>query len=197
MTNYTYLRTIFGLFIIFLLNSCTQDVDIDNQKSTDTFKILPYDGSVKSDLYQNNYMVNDATTSIDIINDKISLEIPIPLADFQLLKTYNISTATNPAILYIIERGATNKVVELPTNYVIQDELSISSLNLDINLLENGNGLRIFVMNNSQEIQINSDIYNCIVDKVDSADINANKCGTAVKSESDGPHIYEGGIIQL
>lgn len=197
MTNYTYLRTIFGLFIILLLNSCTQDVDIENQDSTKTFKILPYDGSVKSGLYQHNYMVNDATTSVDIANDKISLEIPIPLADFQLLKTYNVSTATNPAILYIIERGATNEVVELPINYVIQDELSISSLNLDTNLLANGNGLRIFVMNNSQELQLNSDIYNCVIDKVDSTDINANICETAVKSESDGPHIVKGGIIQL
>jgi len=197
MTNYTYLRTIFGLFIILLLNSCTQNVDIENQDSTKTFKILPYDGSVKSGLYQNNYMVNNTTTSVDIANDKISLEIPIPLADFQLLKTYNISTATNSAILYVIERGATNEVVELPTNYIIQDELSIRSLNLDTNLLANGNGLRIFVMNNSQELQLNSDIYNCMVDKVDSIDINATVCETVVKSESDGPHIVKGGIIQL
>ncbi len=194
MTTRNFYQTIITLFIILTFNSCTQESVFDETQAIDTsFKIVPL---AKSNNYTKNYEVNSTTTKIDIANDIISLEIPVPLADYSLLRVYNISTENNAAILYLITRGNTEEVAKLPTNYVIQTNVSISELDLDINLLENGNGLRIFVMNNSQELDLNSNTYNCLVDKVNKDDVNANKCIENAKA-ADGPRFYNGGIILM
>jgi len=193
MKSINLVQTIIAIFILFSLNSCQQETDFEEVQNKSNFKILPYTNT-KTAGYSDNYMVNDNST-IDIANDVINLEIPVPLADYSFLRAYNISTANNAAILYLISRGETNKVVDMPTDYVIQTAVSISELNLDINLIENGNGLRIFVMNNSEELDLNSDTYNCLVDKVDTIDLNANKCGS--NKAADGPHTYNGSMIQM
>ena len=195
MKTFNFYQIIASLIIILSLTSCIHESELELQDNTSSFKIIPF-SQEKSATYTDNYMVSEETTTIDIENNKINLEIPIPESDFQLLRTYNISTENNAAILYLIGRNNTIEVVSNPINYVIQDEINISELGLDTNLLQNGNGLRIFVMNNSQEINTNSDIYNCISDKVDTTNLNDNKCGDNNKS-ADGPKFYNGGIILI
>jgi len=200
-TNFFLSKSLITLLIVTLFASCTQESSIEDEiqkttrqsKDSSNFKITPINnGSTKS--YSDNYLINPSTTVIDIENDVIQLEVPIPLSDYELLKVYNISSENNAALLYLVGRQDTDEVVEMPINYVIQDEISISELDLDISLLENGNGLRIFVMNNSQELELDSEIYNCILDSVDDVEIEANKCSEDSKA-ADGPHIYNGGII--
>lgn len=200
MKTQQLLQTIIGLLIITFLNSCTQDIAIDeNQEEVKGFKILPYNNTEKTNGFTKNYLVNTSTTTIDIENDKIDLEIPIPLADFQFVRVYNISSKNKAAILYLIQRGSTDKVVDMPINYVINDELSISDLDLDVSLLENGNGLRIFVMNNSKELDIDSAVFHCIENKVDidSVEINIDECRDVTKAAAaaDGPLILVNGDI--
>ena len=192
MKSINLFQLILSLVFILLLTSCTQEIDLDQQE-TSSFKIIPLSQN-KSSIYTDNYKVSEQTTTIDIANDKITLEIPIPENDFQLLRVYNISTTDSAAVLYLIGRGDTNEVAQNPIDYVIQDEISISELGLDTNLLQNENGLRIFVMNNSQEIETDSNIYNCISDKVDLNELNDDQCDDNNKS-ADGPKIYKGFII--
>ncbi len=140
-------------------------------------------------------MVDGSTTVVDVANDVISMEIPVPYADYTFLEAHNVSSNTNAAILYVIERGSTENVLDMPIDYVVQTSVSISSLNLNTSLLNSNNGLRIFVMNNAKEIPAGSSIYTCIEGKVDDADINTNKCISY--SKADGPLTYNGSIIML
>ena len=202
MKTQQLLQTIIGLLIVTFLNSCSQDIAIDEyQEGAKGFKISAYNSAMKTNKFTKNYLVNTNTTTIDIENDKINLEIPIPLADFQFVKVYNISSENKAAILYHIQRGSTDKVVDMPINYVINDELSISDLDLDVNLIENGNGLRIFVMNNLQELDIDSSVFHCIENKVDidGVEINVNECREVTKAAAaaDGPLIVKGDIVEL
>lgn len=198
-TIYIISKSIITLLIITLFASCApESFEEDIQDTTkraiahDNFKISPIKNS-RTKNYSENYLINQSTTNIDVENDVIQLEIPIPLSDYSLLKVYNISSENNAAILYLVGRQDTGEVVDLPINYVIQDEISISELNLDTNLLTNGNGLRIFVMNNSEELDVDSEVYTCIVDSVDDIEINT-KCTNDSKA-ADGPLIYNGGVI--
>jgi len=193
MKSINLFQLILSLVFILLLTSCTQEIDLDQQE-TSSFKIIPLSQN-KSSIYTDNYKVSEQTTTIDIANDKITLEIPIPENDFQLLRVYNISTTDSAAVLYLIGRGDTNEVAQNPIDYVIQDEISISELGLDTNLLQNENGLRIFVMNNSLEIDTNSTIYNCLLDSVENKVLQAN-CNSK-NAAADGPLIFGDDIVFL
>ena len=193
MKSINLFQLILSLVFILLLTSCTQEIDLDQQE-TSSFKIIPLSQN-KSSIYTDNYKVSEQTTTIDIANDKITLEIPIPENDFQLLRVYNISTTDSAAVLYLIGRGDTNEVAQNPIDYVIQDEISISELGLDTNLLQNENGLRIFVMNNSLEIDTNSTIYNCLLDSVENKVLQAN-CNSK-NAAADGPLIFGEDIVFL
>lgn len=193
MKSINLFQITFAIVTLLFLTSCTQEADFEQVNETATFKIIPISNS-KNATYTENYKVANQTTKIDIANDKISLEIPIPESDFELLRVYNISTDNNAAILYLIGRNNTEEIVKNPIKYLIQDELSISNLGLDTELLQNGNGLRIFVMNNSQEIETDSNIYNCISDKVNSSELNKDNCTVNTKA-ADGPLFYKDMII--
>ena len=185
------LKSILTLTIVLLLiSSCTQDSDFDQTEDTSSFMILPIQG--RSNGYSNYQAKNSI---IDIANDVIKLEIPVPLNDYYRLNVYNVSSNRQAAILYIISRGKTDKVVDFPTNYIINDEISISENNLDVNLLENGHGLRIFVMNNSVDIDIYSEIFTCIENTVIDNDFETN-CSKEGNRSADGPDIYKGYIIE-
>ncbi|MEE9350165.1 MAG: hypothetical protein V3U80_08970 [Flavobacteriaceae bacterium] len=188
------LQTVIGILILFSLNSCAPTME-ESFVNINSFKISPYNNN-KTIVYSENYLLDDSSSNVDIGNDVINLEIPIPYADYNLLNTYNISTGNNAAILFLIGRDDTISVVDMPVNYVIQASISISDLNLDNDLLDNGNGLRIFVMNNANELESDSDVINCLVDRVDQVDINANKCDYNSKA-ADGPRIYNGSIIMM
>jgi len=197
MKTTNFFQTVFTLAIVLFLTSCTQENTFEQNEDTSAFKIVPYNNNKSATIYTNNYVVSDQTTQIDVANDKISLEIPVPKNDYQLLRVYNISTDNNPAILYLIGRNSTQEVAKNPVAYLIKDEISISALGLDTNLLENGNGLRIFVMNNVQEIDTDSSIYNCVADKVDETAIdNQTQCQDNNKA-ADGPMFVKGMIVMF
>jgi hypothetical protein len=163
------------LAVFFLMGSCTQDEFIEDtnyNKSaiSNHFKILPInDSNVRSAEYTSNYQVEIESSEFDIANDKIELEIPIPLSDFSFLKAYNVSTANNVAILYVIQREKQNVVVNLPINFVVQDRLTLSELNIDTELLAKNGCLRVYVMNNSEEDLLNEEdkITNCFMNTLD------------------------------
>lgn len=184
-------QIIFSAIIVIFLTSCTQETAFEQTEETSSFKILPFTQQ-KNAIYTDNYKVAELTSNIDIPNNNIELEIPIPEGDFQLLNTYNISSDNNAAILYVIGRNSTQKVVDNPINFVIQDNLNISDLGLDTNLLQNGNGLRIFVMNTVNDIDTNSDLFNCILDKVENNDL-VSIC--TVNKSGGGPDIFGDFII--
>ncbi len=184
---------ILSIGLIFSLASCTQESEIDGQNEVNSFKIIPI-SDTKSEIYTDNYKVSNQTSSIDIANDVVNIEIPVPKNDYQLIRVYNISSDNNAAILYLIGRNKTNEVVDKPIQYVVQDNVSISGVGLDTNLLQNGNGLRIFVMNNIQELDTDAAIFNCIVNKVESNIINGGNCSGEDKA-ADGPHTDQDGFI--
>ncbi len=194
MKTFNLAQLLITLIIILSFNSCVQESDFKQQQeeNTSTFKIVPFQTKSTTDV--ENYKVT-LNSTIDISNDVIKIEAPTPLADYSRLHVYNISSDSQAAILYLITRGLTDKVVDLPTQYLIQDEISISDLNLDTNLLENGNGLRIFVMNNSVELDVNSDIFSCIEDSVINNDYR-DDCSSNNRSV-DGPLIFKGYIIEI
>ena len=183
-----------SLVLVLSLTSCTQESDLDLQNETSSFSIVPLSQN-KNTIYTNNYVVSNQTTNIDIANDKINLEIPIPKGDFKLINVYNISSDNNAALLYIIGRNNTKVVVNNPINYIIKDEISISNLGLDTKLLQNGNGLRIFVMNSNKDLDTNSSIFNCLVDKVENNDFKT-VCTSSNKNDSDGPDIIGDEIVE-
>jgi len=187
-------QLILSLVFILSLSSCTQETNLDQPDETSSYKILPFSQN-KNTVYTGNYKVANQTTSIDIANDIIDLEIPIPESDFELLNVYNVSSNNNAAILYIIGRNSTKVVVNKPINFVIQDQVNISNLGLDTNLLQNGNGLRIFVMNRSTDIDTDSTLFNCILDKVENNDFNT-LCTPSNKNDSEGPDIVEDIIVE-
>jgi hypothetical protein len=184
-----------SLVFVLSLTSCTQENDLDLQNETASFKILPFSQN-RNLVYTNNYVVSNQTTSIDIANDKINLEIPVPKGDFELINVYNISSDNNAAILYIIGRNSTKVVVNNPINYIIKDEVSISNLGLDTKLLQNGNGLRIFVMNSNVDLDTNSALFNCLMDKVENNDFKT-VCTSENRNDEGGPFIVGEDIVEL
>lgn len=179
-----------SLIVLLSFNSCIQEeaTSENDNFNFSQFKISPF----KAKRGNKNYVVTNNTT-IDIVNDKINIEVPVPLNDYKFLNVYNVSSNNQAAILYLVGRNETNKVADLPINYVIQDELSISNIGLDTKLMKNENGLRIFVMNNSQELDVNSNLVNCIEDQV--YENSSNVC--TVTRSPDGPKWYKDGIIML
>lgn len=158
MKTIKLIPVLFTVTILFLMSSCTQDDSFGEQESNNiktesaNFTILPLeDKGVRNPTYEANYKVEDLSSEFSIENDMIQLEIPIPLNDFRFLRTYNVSTEDNVAILYVIERDEQNVVVNLPIEYVVQDEISMTELGIDKELLVNNGCMRVFVMNNSEE----------------------------------------------
>ena len=196
MKTLNSLQFIVSLIIILSFTSCTQETEFNLEKTQiNNFEILPISNN-KSSLYTENYKVSNETTYFDIANDVISLEVPVPANDYQPIRVYNISSENNAAILYLIGRNSTKDIKDSPINYIIKDEINISKIGLDTNLLENGNGLRIFVMNNIKEIDTDSSIYNCISDKVEYNILKDNNCSNSKSASADGP-ITRGDCIIL
>ena len=101
MKNANLFQLILSIVFISSLSSCTQETNLDQPDETSSYKIIPLTQN-KNTVYTGNYKVANQTTSIDIANDIIDLEIPIPENDFELLNVYNISSNNNAAILYVI-----------------------------------------------------------------------------------------------
>ena len=184
---------VFSLVFILSLTSCTQENDLNQPNDESSFEILPLVQN-KNLSYLENYKISNQTTSIDIANDKINLEIPTSKGDFKHISTYNISSDNNAAILYIISRNSTEVVVDQPTKFIIKDQLSISELGLDTKMLQNGNGLRIFVMNRNKDIDTNSTLFNCLMDKVENNDFKT-VCTSANRNDEGGPDFYGDEVI--
>ena len=194
MKTFNFYQAFIILVFTFSLTSCTNETEFNQEENVSTFKIIPFTQN-KNNIYTDNYKVSQQTSSIDLANDAINLEIPIPKGDFELINVYNVSSNNQAAILYQIGRNSTKVVVNDPTNFVIQDKTNISQLGLDTNLLQNGNGLRIFVINRNNELDTDSNLYNCILDKVENNDFDSS-CSSNNKNESaDGPDIFGDEII--
>ena len=84
--------------------------------------------------------------------------------------------------------------MDQPIKFIIKDQLSISELGLDTKILQNGNGLRIFVMNSNHDIDTNSTLFNCLMDKVENNDFKT-VCSAANRNDEGGPDIYGDDII--
>lgn len=189
MKTIKLISILFTVSILILMSSCTQDDSFGEQESNNIktestkFNILPLnDKGVRNTIYEANYRIEDISSEFDIENDVIQLEIPIPLNDFRFLRAYNVSTEDNVAILYVIQRDEQNVVVNLPINYVVQDEISMSDLGIDKNLLASNGCMRIHVMNNSEEdLLLDQDgILDCFISTLDlytCGDENANFAG--------------------
>ena len=186
---------VFSLVFILSLTSCTQENDLNQPNDESSFEILPLTQN-RNLSYLENYKVSNQTTSIDIVNDKINLEIPTSKGDFKHISTYNISSDNNAAILYIISRNSTDVVVDQPTRFIIKDQLSISELGLDTKILQNGNGLRIFVINRNKDIDTNSSLFNCLLDKVENKDFKT-VCTSTNRNEDGKPDTIGDQIIEF
>lgn len=210
MKTIKLISVLFTITILFLMSSCTQDDSFGEQESNNiktesaNFTILPLDDKgVRNPIYEANYKVEDLSSEFSIENDMIQLEIPIPLNDFRFLRIYNVSTEDSIAILYVIERDEQNVVVNLPIEYVVQDEISMTELGIDKELLENNGCMRVFVMNNSEEdLLLEEDfITNCLRDSLglscEDEDASFNECSSNAEENTKKPAIIDGAIIQM
>jgi hypothetical protein len=200
-------QTVLTLLIITLFSSCTQDADFDTNTVlvkglNNNFKTLPIKyAKVK---YNNNYVVSQKVSSYNIEKDELQLEIPVPVNDFSFLKAYNVSTDNNVAILYVIHRKEQVVIQHLPTKYIIQDQLRLSDLDIDTDLLQQTKYMRIFVMNNSPEDMFADEfeITNCFKSNIDYYGINdqlpANLCKNnddVVENGVKRPGTVAGGVV--
>ena len=196
MTKKFNLSAIFILLLTMVLSiSCTQEDTIQNQDEN----ALNRDFEIKSlsnrqALYTTNYKINNVSSFVDFANEKIDLEIPVPLSDYHFAKAYNISNKGQAAILVVISRNSTEAVNNLPINYLIETSVSFSELNLDANFLEKQPNLNIFVMNNSRAFANDADIIKCF--KENNTSVKDISCiPTTGTRSTDGPYTAEDGSI--
>ncbi len=188
------LSAIFILLLTMVLSiSCTQE-DTPNQDEN----ALNRDFEIKSlsnrqALYTTNYKINNVSSFVDFANEKIDLEIPVPLSDYHFAKAYNISNKGQAAILVVISRNSTETVNNLPVNYLIETSVSFSELNLDVNFLEKQPNLNIFVMNNIRAFANDADIIKCF--KENNTSIKDVSCIPNGTRATDGPYVTENDTI--
>lgn len=215
MKTFKLTSTLLSVTIFLLMSSCTQEDAFLEETTTNSvtksittsenFSILSINDIDKerASLYTHNYRVEIESSSIDFKQDKIQLEIPIPKNDFRFLKAYNVSTENNVAILYVIERDEQNVVVNLPIEYVVQDEISMSDLGIDKELLESNGCMRVHVMNNSEEDLLleEEEILNCFISSLDlysckNEDVNFSNCFSNENGSIKRPKEGIAGTIQ-
>jgi hypothetical protein len=168
-------------FLILFLTSCSKET-IDVEQNKKDFTIVPLKQNDSRNLLENYKVIN-----YGVSNNKLDIEITIPTSDYSFVRSYNISTLENPAILYLLTRNSTENIKHLPVNYIIQDRIDVSEYNLE------NNNLTIFVMNNSEELSESNITFDCIKDDMDMGILEGN-CGEITRS-ADGPKTYNGSII--